>query len=219
MFRLKNVLSADELLSVRNLLDGASWADGRLTAGWQAKDVKNNLQISTEDTRLSSLTETVSAALNRHTVFQFAARPKQFVPPLFSRYMPGMAYGGHVDDPIIRGMRTDLSLTLFLSEPESYDGGELVIETPSGSEAVKLPAGDAILYPSTMIHRVEPVSSGERLVTVTWVRSLVRDWQKREILLDLDMARQEIMHRHGKSHELDLIAKAAANLMREWAED
>ncbi|WP_349963437.1 Fe2+-dependent dioxygenase [Rhizobium sp. ZPR3] len=219
MFRLKNVLSADELVSIGNLLDGASWSDGRLTAGWQAKDVKNNLQISAEDAKLSSLTEIVSAALNRHTVFQFAARPKLFVPPLFSRYVPGMAYGDHVDDPIIRGMRTDLSLTLFLSEPESYDGGELVIETPSGSEAIKLPPGEAILYPSTMIHRVEAVTNGERLVAVTWVRSLVRDWHKREILLDLDMARQEIMHRHGKSHELDLIAKAAANLMREWADD
>ena len=219
MFRLKNVLSADELIGIRTLLDGASWSDGRLTAGWQAKDVKNNLQISTDDSKLSSLTEVVSAALSRHTVFQFAARPKRFVPPLFSRYVPGMAYGDHVDDPIIHGIRTDLSLTLFLSDPEGYDGGELTIETASGLEAIKLPAGEAILYPSTMIHRVEPVTRGERLVAVTWVRSFVRDSQKREILLDLDMARQEIMHRHGKSHELDLIAKASANLMREWAED
>lgn len=219
MFRLKNVLSPDELIGVRKQLAGSSWSDGRLTAGWQAKDVKHNQQISTDDEGLSSLTETISAALNRHTEFQFAARPKQLVPPLFSRYTPGMAYGDHVDDPIIRGMRTDLSLTLFLSDPESYEGGELVIETPSGSEATKLSAGDAILYPSTMIHRVEAVRSGERLAAVTWVRSYIRDWHKREILLDLDIARREIMHRHGKSHELDLIAKATANLMRDWAED
>ncbi len=218
MFHLKNVLNADEIDHIRTLLEDAAWADGRLTAGWQAKDVKNNLQISTGDAKLSSLVEIVSAALERSTTFQLAARPKKIVPPLFSRYISGMEYGDHVDDPIIRGIRTDLSLTLFLSEPESYDGGELVVETPSGAEAIKLPVGEAVLYPSNMIHRVERVSSGERLVAVTWIQSLVRNGQRREILLDLDIARREIMQRYGKSDELNLIAKASANLLREWAD-
>ncbi|RWM05018.1 MAG: Fe2+-dependent dioxygenase [Mesorhizobium sp.] len=219
MFKLSKVIDERSLGVVTRTLDSCDWQDGRLTAGWQARQVKRNEQISSDDPQLQSLRKIVTEALLQHPAFVMAARPKALVPPRFSRYTAGMTYGDHIDDPVILGYRTDLSLTLFLSDPDAYEGGELVIETASGTEAVKLPAGDAVLYPSTAIHRVDPVRSGMRLASTTWVRSLIRDTAEREILLDLDMARQALIQQNGSSRELDLISKSVANLIRRWADD
>ena len=163
----------------------------------------------------------VTDALRSHEVVRAAALPLRIVPPLLSRYAHRERYGNHVDDPVMqthRPVRTDLSVTVFLSDPASYEGGELVIVTPAGEDAIKLPAGDAVLYPSTTLHRVEPVTRGERFVAVTWIQSLVRDAAIRDILFDLDRARREVFDREGKSRLFDLIAKCHANLLRHAAE-
>jgi PKHD-type hydroxylase len=140
-------------------------------------------------------------------------------PLMFSRYEPGMNYGSHVDDALMQGLRTDVSFTLFLSDPESYDGGELVIETASGEDAIKLDPGALVAYPTTTLHRVNEVTRGERLAVVGWARSFIRDAAQRELLFDLDTARRQIFAREGKTAEFDLISKSAANLMRMWVED
>jgi PKHD-type hydroxylase len=130
-----------------------------------------------------------------------------------------MAYGAHVDDALMRGVRSDLSLTLFLADPGSYEGGELVVESSAGEQAIKLAAGALVLYPATALHRVEPVRGGVRLAAVGWIRSFVRDAARREVLFDLDRARRRLFERHGKTEEVDLLHKTSANLLRMWAED
>ena len=152
-------------------------------------------------------------------MFALATRPKAIIGPLFSRYQPGHAYGTHVDDALIGGVRTDVSFTLFLSDPVSYDGGELIIDTASGEESFKLPAGSLVTYPATSLHRVAPVTRGERLAAAGWVRSHLRDPAHRELLFDLETARRRLFEREGKTVEADLLAKCAANLMRLWCED
>src|SRR6185295_2741347 len=152
-------------------------------------------------------------------VFQMAVRPKALTPLLFSRYEPGMNYGSHVDDALMDGMRSDVSFTLFLSEPASYDGGELVIESTSGEDAVKLEAGSLVAYPSTALHHVAEVTRGVRLAAVGWARSYIRDGARRELLFDLDTARRQMFARDGKSADYDLVSKSLANLLRMWVED
>ena len=138
---------------------------------------------------------------------------------MFSAYEPGMRYGSHVDDALMQGMRTDVSFTLFLSDPDSYDGGELVIESASGEDAMKLPAGSLVAYPSTALHHVAAVTRGTRLAAVGWARSYVRDGAQREMLFDLDTARRQIFAEGGKTPEYDLVSKSLANLLRMWVED
>lgn len=154
-----------------------------------------------------------------HPLFQMAVRPKVLSPLLLSRYEPGRAYGRHVDDTLMNGMRSDVSFTLFLSEAASYRGGELVIETTVGEQEIKLEAGSLVLYPSTTLHRVEPVQEGVRLAAVGWARSFVRSAAQREILFDLETARRRLFERSGKSEEFDLLSKSTANLLRLWADD
>jgi len=161
----------------------------------------------------------LTAKIRENPVFRLAVRPKTLSPLILSRYEPGTAHGSHVDDALMGGVRTDVSFTLFLADPGSYDGGALVIETSAGEDDVKLPAGSLVAYPSTTLHRVEPVTSGVRLAAVGWARSFVRDPAKREILFDLDTARQRLFERDGKSAEFDLVSKSSANLLRMWAED
>jgi PKHD-type hydroxylase len=215
---IAELLSAADLEAVRVELAGASFSDGRTTAGWSARLVKQNLQArdGPGTQRARGLIET---RLLEHTVFQLATRPKRLIGPLISRYEPGHAYGVHVDDALLDGVRSDVAFSLFLSAPESYEGGELVIETAAGEEAFKLPAGSLVTYPATFLHRVAPVSRGSRLVAAGWVRSFVRDPAHRELLFDLDTARRALFAREGKSAEFDLISKSFANLMRMWVED
>jgi PKHD-type hydroxylase len=197
----------------------AKFVDGRQTAGELAAKVKNNNQIDSDDKNLPKMRRIVADAIENSPLFYSAARPRHVKPALFSRYVPGMEYGNHVDDALMGGMRTDLSFTLFLSDPESYEGGELVIDSTSGEQEIKLAAGSAVLYPSTSLHRVAPVTRGERLAAVTWIRSFIRDSARREILFDLDRVQDALIARDGKSPEVDLLSKTQSNLLRLWAED
>ena len=219
LIMIANVLDAENVQWLRDNLAEVRYVDGRQTAGREARLVKRNDQVDRADPLLARMQDLVTDRLLDHQLFRMAARPHLVRPPLFSRYEPGMAYGSHVDDAIMGGMRTDLSVTVFLSDPEDYDGGELVIESAAGEQDVKLAAGDAVVYPTTFLHRVAPVTKGERLAAVTWVRSLVRDAAKREMLFDLETARHALFERLGKTPELDLLAKTQSNLLRRWAED
>jgi PKHD-type hydroxylase len=213
-----NVLSADEVALVRATLAQASFEDGRATAGFAARLVKNNRQATT-DRKVDTVRKLVEERILSHEVFALAVRPKMLTSVMFSRYENGMHYGSHVDDALMQGVRTDVSFTLFLSDPESYEGGELVVESPAGEDAVKLSAGSLVAYPSTTLHHVAAVTRGERLAAVGWARSFVRDAAQREMLFDLDTARRQLFAREGKSAEYDLVSKSLANLLRMWVED
>jgi PKHD-type hydroxylase len=214
-----NVLSADEVATVTATLARASFVDGRATAGFAARLVKDNLQAEGADRSLETIRKLVAERILGHDVFRMAVRPKALSPLLFSRYEPGMHYGGHVDDALMDGMRIDVAFTLFLSDPASYDGGELTIESAAGEETFKLDPGALVAYPATSLHRVADVTRGERLAAVGWARSFIRDPARRELLFDLDTARRQLFARDGKSAEFDLLAKSFANLMRMWVED
>jgi PKHD-type hydroxylase len=212
------VLSADEIVLARAALARANFEDGRETAGFAARMVKNNRQ-ATNDRKIETVRRLVETRILGHDVFAMAVRPKALTSVLFSAYEPGMRYGSHVDDALMQGVRTDVSFTLFLSDPTSYDGGELVIESVSGEDAIKLEAGSLVAYPSTALHHVAQVTRGVRLAAVGWARSYVRDSARRELLLDLDTARRQMFAQHGKSADYDLISKSLANLLRMWVED
>ena len=212
-----NVLSADEVALVRAALARANFEDGRETAGFAARLVKNNRQAN--DRKLETVRRLAEERISANDVFAMAVRPKALTSVMFSAYESGMHYGSHVDDALMAGMRTDVSFTLFLSDPGAYDGGELVIESASGEDAVKLPAGSLVAYPSTALHHVAAVTRGTRLAAFGWARSLVRDAARREMLFDLDTARRQLFAREGKSAEYDLVSKSLANLLRMWVED
>ena len=214
-----NILSAEELATVRAALTRARFVDGRETAGFAARAVKNNRQATGADRSLETIRKLIARRILDNEVFRLAARPKTLSPLLFSLYDKTMHYGSHVDDALMNGMRTDVSFTLFLSDPADYAGGELVIESAAGEETFKPVAGSLVAYPSTSLHRVAEVTRGARLAAVGWARSFIRDAARRELLFDLDTARRQMFARDGKSAEFDLISKSAANLMRMWAED
>jgi PKHD-type hydroxylase len=214
-----NVLSTDELATVVGALERAEFVDGRATAGFAARLVKHNRQARGSDRALETLRKLIAERILANELFQLAVRPKALSALLLSRYEPGMHYGPHVDDALIDGMRADVAFTLFLSEPTRYDGGELTIDSASGEEAVKLPAGSLLAYPATTLHRVADVTRGQRLAAVGWARSYVRDPARRELLFELDTARRQLFAREGDSREFELISKSFANLMRMWVED
>ncbi|HZT49964.1 MAG TPA: Fe2+-dependent dioxygenase, partial [Hyphomicrobiaceae bacterium] len=208
---IADVLSAADVAEVTAGLADATFVDGRSTAGWAAKLVKANLQAE-HGPRLDAVAGLVESRLAAQPVFTLALRPKTILGPMFSRYETGHAYGQHVDDALMGGVRTDCSFTLFLSPPETYDGGELIISTSAGEDAYKLAAGSLVAYPSSSLHRVAPVTRGARLAAVGWVRSYIRDAAKRELLFDLETARRRLFDREGKTEDGDLLAKCAANL-------
>jgi PKHD-type hydroxylase len=214
-----NILPAEELATVRATLKQARFVDGRTTAGFAARAVKNNRQAAGADRSLETIRKLVAKRILDNAVFQLAARPKLLSPLLFSLYDKTMQYGSHVDDALMNGMRTDVSFTLFLSDPKDYVGGELVIESAAGEETFKPASGSLVAYPSTSLHYVAEVTRGKRLAAVGWARSYIRDAARRELLFDLDTARRQMFAREGKSAAFDLVSKSAANLMRMWAED
>lgn len=219
LVHIPNVLDAAMLGNVRLLAEGLQWGAGAATAGWHARAVKNNDQALAGPV-LQRLQNLVVAALQANPVLQSMALPRRILPPLVSRCEAGQGYGTHVDDALIgaAGIRSDLSVTVFLSDPETYAGGELMVETLAGEDDAKFPAGDAVLYPSSLLHRVAPVTAGQRLVAVTWIESRVRDPGQREILFDLDRVRRAIFDKEGKTGTFDLVAKSYANLLRSWAD-
>ncbi len=224
LLHLPEVFSKSEVAELRRALDAGPWVDGLSSAGPQAAEVKRNLQYSTEAPDFAALSGAVAAALERHPLFVAAALPRRILPPMFNRYAGGGTYGDHIDNAsqIDRrdGMRvrTDLSVTVFLAEPEDYDGGELVVEDTYGAHEVKLDAGDAILYPSSSLHRVEPVTRGARVASFLWVQSLVRDATQRRLLFEFDMNLVKLRARHGNEPELVALAGHYHNLLRLWSE-
>lgn len=219
---LNQVLTDEELAKLRGLMaDEALFEDGKATAGFRAGRVKNNLQVKKDAAGLPEARSLVLTALQRHANFQIATFVRSIRPILFSRYKPGMQYGLHVDNPLMgkdKKDRTDIAMTLFLSDPGSYDGGELYFESPWGAQSVKLPAGSAVLYPASTLHRVNPVTRGERLAAVTWIQSYIRDPAKREILAELSRVRAFLNQQAPGAPETDLAFKALSNLVRLWAE-
>lgn len=219
---IDNLIDGETVAKLRGWLAEAVFEDGRATAGGSAALVKNNEQVSDADDgdpRIVQMRSIVKNALWNNDLFDDAAMPKEIREPMFSRYSLGMSYGTHTDNALMGDTRIDLSVTLFLSDPADYDGGELVIDFPTGTRAVKLPAGSAVVYSTTELHRVAEVTRGQRLAAVTWVRSFVRDAARRQILLDLRTAHHQLYEQLGKTTALDLLLKTQTNLLRQWAED
>ncbi len=213
---IDGILTPAETAALRDAAGGLDFTDGRATAGRVAREIKANDQAVPSDD-LEAIRAKATAALMAHPVFAAAARTKAMTPLILSRYREGQTYGMHVDDALMQGLRTDLSFTLFLSDPESYDGGALVVADTVEERAFKLASGSALLYPSTTLHRVEPVKRGTRLCLVGWVQSWIRDAGQREVLFDLDRAIEDILAREGKSALLDTLTKTRSNLIRMWA--
>lgn len=222
---IPNVLSKEQVAEFRQMMETANWVGGKVTAGTLSASVKQNQQLSEQDPLTHHLSELVIQAIWKHPVFQAAALPCQIIPPLFNRYDEHESFGFHVDNSIrlIRGtaqqMRTDLSCTLFLSEPEEYDGGDLVIEDTYGYHEVKLPAGDIVLYPATSLHEVSSIISGTRFASFFWVQSMIRDDAERHMLFNLDQSIQSLRMQLGDQHEeVVKLTNLYHNLMRKWAE-
>lgn len=218
---IPNLLLPAELERIRSRLASTSFTDGGHTAGPQARRVKHNEQVPRGDAVEQELAPVVEGALKRSQTFLSAVLPRRLTTPLFSRYAPGMEYGSHVDNAVMflaQPFRSDVSVTVFLSRPDEYDGGELVIEDGPFVQQVKLPAGSAVVYPSTSVHRVGPVTRGARLAAVLWAQSLVRDAAQRQILHDLDRVTQVLRQRDPDSAELMLVTASHHNLVRMWAE-
>jgi PKHD-type hydroxylase len=225
LIQIPEVLTADELARCRAILAGADWADGRITAGTQSAKVKQNLQLPELCEASLAVRQIVLDALNRNALFFSAALPKRIYPPLFNRYEGAYnAFGNHIDNAVrisadsgLR-VRTDLSATLFFSDPESYDGGELVIEDTYGEHAVKLQAGDMVLYPGSSLHRVEPVTRGARLASFFWIESMVRETERRRLLFEMDMAILELRETQGDIPAAVNLTGCYHNLLRMWAD-
>jgi len=215
---ISGVLERGHLAKLRPLLETGAFRDGRETAGWHAKLAKDNQQADPSDAGLRAASELVAERLLQHELFALAVRPKRLAPVMISRYAQGKSYGSHTDDAMMGGLRSDVSFTVFLNGSTDYEGGELVLERPEGEQSFKLEAGDAVIYPSTSLHRVNRVERGTRLVAVGWAQSLVRRAEQRELLFDLDTARRSLFARGGKSTEFDLLSKCLSNLLRDWAE-
>lgn len=224
LIHVPEILATAELKQLRDLLADAPWADGRITAGTQSAEVKRNLQLPEDCDAARAGGLLVRAAVERSALFFTAALPRRIFPPLFNRYEGGMTFGSHIDNAVRRiaangeRVRTDLSATLFLSDPDSYDGGELVIEDTYGERHVKLAAGDLVLYPGTSVHRVEPVTRGTRLASFFWIQSMVRSDEQRRLLFDLDMATLQVRESQGESPAAIALAGCYHNLLRMWAE-
>jgi len=224
MVHVPQVLTPQQVARCRAVMEQATWVDGRVTAGAQSAKVKHNLQLPETASEARELGDMVIEALGRNPLFVSAVLPKQVFPPLFNRYDAGMTFGAHVDNAI-RGyldtglrVRTDVSATLFISSPEDYDGGELVVADSYGTHQVKLPAGDMIVYPGTSLHNVTPITRGSRIASFFWTQSLVRDDRRRALLFDLDMSIRRLAADHPEHASVVSLTAVYHNLLRQWAE-
>jgi PKHD-type hydroxylase len=224
LLHVPDVLTAEQVRHGRSLLDAADWVDGRVTAGFQSGRVKHNRQLPEDAPASRELGEIILRALQRSPLFMSAALPLRIFPPLFNRYDGGQAFGNHVDNAIrqVPGtphrIRTDLSATLFFSEPSEYDGGELLVEDTYGVHSVKLPAGHLVLYPATSLHRVTEVTRGARVASFFWIQSMIRDDGERTLLFDLDSAIQRL-NQDASDHPSAVQCTAVYhNLLRRWAD-
>ncbi|WP_426010472.1 Fe2+-dependent dioxygenase [Caulobacter sp. DWR2-3-1b2] len=225
MLQIPDVLTSDQVAHCRAVLDAAAWIDGNATSGFQAAMAKNNQQLPQDGAAAREIGAIIVQALERHPLFVSAALPRTILSPMFNRYGEGMGFGDHIDNAVRRDpvtgqrLRTDLSATLFLSDPDDYDGGELVVEDAYGSHMVKLPAGGLILYPASSLHHVTTVTRGVRSASFFWIQSLVRDDAKRGLLLDMDVAIQRLSGAVGATNLAVLsLTGTYHNLLRMWAE-
>ncbi len=224
LLRVPQVLNADELKQMQSLMAAAEWVDGKVTAGTQSAQVKRNIQLPETSPEAEAARQIVLTALSRNALFFSAALPKKIYPPLFNQYRDGMDFGAHIDNAVrthaITGLhvRTDISCTLFLADPDSYDGGELVVEDTYGQQMVKLPAGDMVLYPGTSLHHVRPVTSGARLASFFWLQSMIRDDAQRTLLFDMDAAIVTLRQQVGDNAAVIRLTGNYHNLIRMWAD-
>lgn len=225
LLKIPQVLTKQQVADVRQIIDNADWADGVITAGSQAAKAKNNTQLPEDGDDCKKARTIVLHALATNDLFLTGALPKRIYPPLFNRYTGAKnAFGNHVDNSVRthaatgRHVRTDVSCTLFLTEPDEYDGGELVIEDTYGSQSIKFEAGDMVLYPSASVHRVEPVTRGARISCFFWTESMVRSDDQRRLLYDLDMSIIELRKQHGETAEAIRLTGIYHNLLRMWAD-
>ena len=221
---IPNVLAPDQAIEARKHLDAADWVDGKITAGHQSARAKENLQLPEDSPVARQLGELIVGALERNPLFVSAALPLRVFPPLFNRYQSGHAFGLHVDNAVrqVRGtphrIRTDLSATLFLSAPEDYDGGELIVEDTYGPQTIKLPAGHMVLYPASSLHKVQPITRGTRVASFFWIQSMVRDAGERRLLFDLDRAIVELGRKDPDEPAVVKLTSIYHNLIRKWGE-
>ena len=221
MLEIPEVLTAKELDYVRNVLDTLKFVDGKLSAGMVASRVKKNEEVDMHSAELSQLNNLVMGKLVQNEVYRAAALPMKVAAPFYARYKQGMTYGDHVDDPIMHAdgpYRSDISITVFLNDGSDYQGGELVVNTQFGAREVKLPAGHAVMYPSSSVHHVNEVTSGQRLVAVTWVQSLIRDPDKRELLYDLYQVRDKMLKNAPDDEDTKKLDRSYVNLIRMWGD-
>jgi PKHD-type hydroxylase len=224
LLEIPDVLTPEQVGHARRLLEQADWVDGRVTAGHQSARAKHNEQLPETHPAAEEIGDVILTALQRHPLFIAAALPLRVFPPLFNRYRGGQSFGSHVDNAIRQiahtghRLRTDLSATLFLNAPEDYDGGELLVEDTYGVHSVKLPAGHLVLYPSTSLHRVQPVTQGERLASFFWIQSMIRDDGERTLLFDLDVAIQRLNQDVADHPSAVQFTSVYHNLLHRWAE-
>lgn len=226
LLQLSQVLNAEQVAHCRQRLDQAAWADGRMTAGYQSARAKDNAQLPENDPVARELGGLILEALSRNSTFFSAALPQRIYPPLFNRYAGGQSFGFHVDNAVrydrsrggVDPVRTDLSATLFLSAPDEYDGGELVIEDTYGTHSVKLQAGDLVLYPGTSLHKVTPVTRGERIASFFWIQSLLREDAQRRLMFELDVSIRRLTQDVPEHPALVQLTGVYHNLLRRWSE-
>lgn len=224
LIHIKNVLGPTQIDQVQNILHNSSYIDGKMSAGLVAAQVKNNQELDSKDSNLHELNQIVMGNLVRHKTYQRAALPLKIASPFYASYEVGMEYGEHIDDPIMgarddnQRYRSDLAVTIFLNSPQEYQGGELIIMTADGEQQVKYDAGDAVLYPATTRHRVAPVTSGKRLVAVSWIQSMVKHTEQRDLLYQLSCAREKLLRKQPNEEHTKQIDMAYVNLVRMWSE-
>lgn len=224
LLAIPDVLTSSEVIQARNLFDNSNWVDGRITAGHQSTRAKDNQQLPEDSPAAQQIGEMVLNGLGRNALFISAALPARVFPPLFNRYTGGQSFGTHVDNAIrqVSGtghrIRTDLSATLFFSNPDEYEGGELIVEDTYGTHSVKLPAGHMVLYPSTSLHHVRPVTQGARVCSFFWIQSMIRDDGQRTLLFDLDAAIQRLNNDVPEHPSSVQFTGVYHNLLRQWAE-
>jgi PKHD-type hydroxylase len=222
LIEIPALLNEAFIAKIHEVLGSARFVDGKLTAGMAAAKVKHNQELEQDPEKLQLLYRILMTSLGHNSTFKSFVLPNKVADFIFARYQPGMHYGDHVDDPVMGGngprFRSDVSMTVFLNPPESYDGGELVIRTNFGDKRVKLNAGDAVVYPSSSLHHVAEVTRGERLVALTWIQSMVRDAGQRELLFELDQAREHLLRSDPDAEHSKRVDRSYANLLRMWAE-
>lgn len=222
LVKIENLLSQSQIEQVQSLIDSGEFKDGKLTAGYGAKSIKNNLELDTASSLNSQLNHIVMNALVSHPIYKHAAWPKKVAAPFYAKYEPGMEYGDHVDDPVMGHngdlYRSDVSTTVFLNDPTEYVGGELCIIDTFGTQKIKLAAGSAVVYPSSSRHYVAPVSEGIRIVAVTWTQSAIKSAEQRELLYEMNEARNSLLQKDPQDKTTKQVSACFNNLVRMWAD-